>query len=295
MDVPLSAPPKIKSEPPDDANGDVESQLPVYTVLSENAKLHASVEVVDLTEDEYMKQFKSFLATLPERRMDIENRKAGTNAVSKTVVFILSAPASYLPCVRMQQDAFICELWRIKFKNIMLCGRITAVTFKDDVNIYELDDGTGRVNVYHRQANNKFLDVLNKQAILEDLMRRKPSPLNDESIPDSAKLRSQLRLLLDIIKDRCRRLLARPSLRTRYFVIGQTFAGMDGKVNVFAHNMYEDAEQSVSCELFWKTHLLSIYEPLLDHSVEPCKVNETLKNYIDTVEEKLKRAKECQT
>ncbi|XP_053663834.1 uncharacterized protein LOC128712994 [Anopheles marshallii] len=254
---------KIKQEKNDEE--DIEELLPVHKVLSESKLLQASVEVIDITENEYENEFKGFLNTLSDRRHDIDARRTGTKAKSKRVKHVLCVPAHFMSHVRIHQDTFVCELFRINFTNAMLYGTLTSKHFKDDVTIYQLDDGTAIVYVYHRLSNNKMLDHLNKLTCCEETLRRKPSPLNEESIPASVELRRHLRLLISMAKCQCHKQLARLELRTRCFVIGRPFTSIEGKVSVFAQTILPDDEIANSCELFWKTYLLAVYEPMLEN------------------------------
>ncbi|XP_052895776.1 uncharacterized protein LOC128302965 [Anopheles moucheti] len=254
---------KIKQEKHDE--DDIEDMLPVHKVLAKSKLLQTSVEVIDITENEYENEFKGFLNTLSDRRHDIDARRTGTKAKSKSVKHVLCVPAHFMSHVRIHQDTFICELFRMNFTNAMLYGTLTSQHFKDDVTIYQLDDGTAKVDVHYRSSNNKMLDHLNKLTCCEETLRRKPSPLNEESIPASVELRRHLRLLISIAKAQCHKQLARLELRTQCFVIGRPFTGIEGKVCVFAQTILPDNEVNNSCELFWKSYLLAVYEPLLEN------------------------------
>uniref|UniRef100_A0A182XLK0 Uncharacterized protein n=1 Tax=Anopheles quadriannulatus TaxID=34691 RepID=A0A182XLK0_ANOQN len=277
---------QIKTEP--NTDDDIEEKLPVYRVCAESKLIHASVEIVDLTEEDFLNEFKCFLNTLPDRRLDVEARRTGTNAKARTIRYVLAIPALLLAQVRIHQDTFICELFRINFSNTMLYGKLTAETFRNDVTVYQLDDGSATVDVYYRPSNNKMLDNLNKLLCCEDTLRRKPSPLNEEAIPSSIELRHHLRMLISIAKARCATFLGRLKLRTQCFVVGRPFEASGGRVAVFAQTILPDGELGHSCELFWKCYLLSVYEPMLSMSEEPTSMNETTASCIDKLMEKMK-------
>ncbi|XP_058121199.1 uncharacterized protein LOC131294617 [Anopheles ziemanni] len=253
---------KIKTEPIDKEN-DIEHAIPTFVLKPPTSLLESSVEVIDLTEEQFLNEFKSFLTTLPERRVDKDARKNTTKAKSKASQRTQCMPIDYLEHVCFQQDTFICELFDFTFTNVMLYGRVTAETVKDDVVIYRLDDGTGAVDIFYRPGNKKYSDNLTKLEYCDDLLRRKNTPFNEESVPESAELRKHLRLLIQIAKAQCTKRLNRIKLGTLCFVAGNPFMGREDKVCVFAHSMFPDDELGRSCELFWKTHLLNIYEPLL--------------------------------
>ncbi|KFB48718.1 AGAP007219-PA-like protein [Anopheles sinensis] len=150
---------KIKTEPIDLEN-DIEHSIPTFVVKPPTTLLESSVEVIDLTDEEFLNEFKSFLTTLPERRADKDARKNTTKAKSKTSQRTQCMPIDYLEYVCFQQDSFICELFDFTFTNAMLYGRVTAETVKDDMVIYRLDDGTGAVDVFYRAGNKKFRIIL---------------------------------------------------------------------------------------------------------------------------------------
>uniref|UniRef100_A0A4Y0BFA7 Uncharacterized protein n=1 Tax=Anopheles funestus TaxID=62324 RepID=A0A4Y0BFA7_ANOFN len=243
---------------------DFEEILPVHRVFSESKLLDASVEVIDLTEDAFVHEFKCFLNTLDDRRQDVDARRAGTKAKGKNAKRTLCVPGLFLPNVRIHQDSFICELFRMKFINTMVYGTLTAETIKDNVTIYQLDDGTAQIDVYYRPSNNKMLEYLNKLSYCEETLRNKPSPLNEESVPACAELRSHLMLLISLAKAQCQKHLGPLKLRTKCFAVGRPFIGFGGKMCVSARLMLPDTEIGNSCELFWKSYLLSVYEPLLE-------------------------------
>uniref|UniRef100_A0A182WJR3 Uncharacterized protein n=1 Tax=Anopheles minimus TaxID=112268 RepID=A0A182WJR3_9DIPT len=261
---------KIIREPQD--GDDIEESLPVFKVLSNSKLLQTSIEVVDLTQDDFVKEFKSFLNNLTDQRRDIDTRRCSTKAKHKKVKHILCVPALLLDHVRIHQDSFIFELFRLNFTNIMLYGKLTSETFRDDVKIYQIDDGTAMVDVYYRPSNKTMLDNLNKLNCCEETLRRKPSPLNEESVPESLELRRHLKLLISIAKEQCHMHLANLKLRTQCFAIGHPFTNIQGKASVFAETILPDTEVGNSCELFWKSYLLSQFEPLLEN------VNKTKSN-----------------
>uniref|UniRef100_A0A182YML9 Uncharacterized protein n=1 Tax=Anopheles stephensi TaxID=30069 RepID=A0A182YML9_ANOST len=246
---------------------DVEQDIPAFKVIDRRKLLYEKMEVIDLTEDEFLREFKTFLNTLSDHRLDVDARRSGTKAKSSSVIYTLSVPVVFLSHVRTHQDTFINELFRINFSSSMVYGQLTAKTYRDDVTIYQLDDGTAKVEVYYRPSNNKMLDYLHKLVCCEDSLRKKSSPMNDESIPTSVELRRHLRLLISMAKARCHTHLAHFNLRTHCFVIGRPFVGNEGRIAVFAETILPDAELGYSCELFWKSFLLSIYEPLIESTV----------------------------
>uniref|UniRef100_A0A182T023 Uncharacterized protein n=1 Tax=Anopheles maculatus TaxID=74869 RepID=A0A182T023_9DIPT len=148
------------SDPPiHDLDNDIEENLTAVNIIAPNKLFYEIVEVVDLTEDEFMKEFKTFLNTITDHRLDVDTRRCGTKAKSKLVINTLSVPVVLLCNVRIHQDTFICELFRLNFSNTMIYGMLTTEMYKDDVTIYQLDDGTATVDVYYRPSNNNMLGM----------------------------------------------------------------------------------------------------------------------------------------
>ncbi|XP_050073046.1 uncharacterized protein LOC126561144 [Anopheles maculipalpis] len=255
--------PNVKIEPNLPTDNDVEDLLPTFKVVPRNKILHEQVEVIDLTEDHFMNEFKSFLTTIGERRQDIDAKRNETKTKLKSVIKTLSVSIDFLSQVHVYQDSFLCELFRVNFRNAMVYGRLTAETFRENVTIYQIDDGTAKIDVFFRPSSNKkMLDNLNKLLLCEDALQRKRPPLNEDSIPDSVELRKQLKLLVSIAKARCQTQLTRFKLRTQCFAIGRPFLGREGNIAMYAESILPDDEFGDTCELFWKCYLLAMYEPL---------------------------------
>uniref|UniRef100_A0A182PP31 Uncharacterized protein n=1 Tax=Anopheles epiroticus TaxID=199890 RepID=A0A182PP31_9DIPT len=266
---------------------DIEEKLPAYKVNIKNKLIPASLEIVDLTEDDFLHEFQSFLNTLPEQRLDINARKCATKENSRSVKRYLGLAAQFLPHVLMHQDTLGFEIFRIPFANAMLYGKLTAEQFRNDLTVYQLDDGSATVDVYYRPSNNQMIDKLDKLLRCEDTLQRKPSPLNAEAVPDSIELRNHLKTLISIAKARCNTQLAPLKLRSHCFVLGRPFFTGNGKVAVFAQTMLPDAEHGHSFELFWKCYLLSLYEPILNQYQEPSSIHETTSIIIEKLTEKM--------
>ncbi|XP_052873732.1 uncharacterized protein LOC128279051 [Anopheles cruzii] len=261
---------EIKTEPSESEN-DVESVLPTFEIGSLQQLLDREVEVIDLTEDEYMKEFQTFLSTLAERRIDIEARSATTKLKSKKIRYVLGVAVEYLEEICFHQDASIGELFDLQFKNLLMYGRLVEQLQKDDMTIYNLDDGTGRVAVYYKHKHEKEKGILSKLDYLEHVLRDANQPLNDEGVPESAELRDHLKTIIEMTKANCLRRMHHPALGTRCFVLGVPFIRHDDTVAIYAFSLLPELERGKSSELFWKSYLISFYEPyFVDEESETC-------------------------
>ncbi|XP_058066002.1 uncharacterized protein LOC131215628 [Anopheles bellator] len=261
---------EIKTEPGESEN-DAESVLPTLEIGSLRQLLDREVEVIDLTEDDYLKEFQTFLSTLAERRSDIEARSATTKLKSKKVRYVLGVAVEYLEEICFHQDSSICELFDLQFKNLLMYGRLVEQIQKEDMTIYSLDDGTGRVAVYYKHTHEKEKGILSKLDYLEHVLRDANQPLNDEGVPESVELRNHLKTIIEMTKANCLRRMNHPALETRCFVLGVPFIRHDDTVAIYAFSLLPELERGKSSELFWKSYLISFYEPYFtDEENETC-------------------------
>ncbi|XP_053674740.1 uncharacterized protein LOC128725046 [Anopheles nili] len=264
------------------ASNTVDKNL-VPNVISSKPIAFEAMEIIDLTNDEYVAEFKS-INTLREGRTDKQyDKSCKTNSKLKNVKFIHAAPLCYLSKVIFHQDTSMPELFGIKFKNIMLYGKLTKINILKDFTVYELDDGTASHSVFYRPTGNKYLDYLNKLNNCEDLLRSEPLPQNEESTINSKELRSHLSLLIRIAKFHCSKRLAEFKLGQLCFVSGRLFVSQDGQVNISAWSIFPDGEHINSCELLWKSYLISQYQPIISKSKESTHINEALQHFVDGI------------
>lgn len=262
----------IKTEP------DLEEEIPRF--VTPTSSIPSSVETVDLTNDEYFGEFKNFLANIRDHRK--QTTKKRTRQL-KHITDVISLQAVHLQLASFYQDSYVCSLFGIDFKNVMVYGRVTPGTVKQENNtqIYKLDDGTGIVEVHYAHGLKRdlgkfialnirfegfYIDFFNKLDNLiavnscENILTTR-TPLNEEQVPTDPQQLADLKLLLTLVKSRCQQRLQYFPLGTRCFAVGRPFLNRFDRVSIYAYSMHADNNPvGKSAEVFWKTHLAQCYE-----------------------------------
>ncbi|XP_065088265.1 uncharacterized protein LOC135709800 [Ochlerotatus camptorhynchus] len=241
----------IKTEP------DLEDEIPRFVTPS--SSIPSSVETVDLTNDEYFGEFINFLENIRDHRK--QTTKKRTRQL-KHISDVISLQVVHLQLTSFYQDSYVCSLFGIDFKNVMVYGRVTPGTVKQENNtqIYKLDDGTGIVEVHYAHGLKRDLDNLIAVHSCEKILTTR-TPLNEEQVPNDPQELAELKLLLTLVKSRCQQRLQYFPLGTRCFAVGRPFLNRYDRVSLYAYSMHADNNPvGKSAEVFWKTHLAQCYE-----------------------------------
>nr|XP_019528720.2 uncharacterized protein LOC109400679 [Aedes albopictus] len=244
---------RIKSEP------DLEEEIPRFVASASG--IPASVELVDLTNDEYFSEFRNFLDNIQDHR--IQAAKKRTRQL-KHVSDVMALQVAHIQLISFYQESYVCSLFGIDFRNVMVYGRIIPGTVKHENNtqIYKLDDGSGIVEVYYAHGLKRDIDNLTAVHSCENILTTR-TPLNEEQVPKDAQQLANLKLLLALVKTRCQQRLQYFPLGTRCFAIGRPFMNRHDRVSLYAYSMHADGDGLVpgeTAEIFWKTHLALCYE-----------------------------------
>ncbi|XP_058835474.1 uncharacterized protein LOC131692440 [Topomyia yanbarensis] len=247
----------VKTEP---IEPDLEHDIPRFLVQTSAApNIPTTVEIVDLTNDEFISEFRHFLSNVQY------SRKQGNKKVirqKELVVELISLQVVHLQLISFYQEAYVGTLFGIDFRSVIVYGRVTPGPVKqhNNTHIYKLDDGSGTVEVYYAHALPRDVDKLTDVNKCEDILKTR-NPLNDEQVPENPDHKADLKLLLSLVKSHCQRRLEYFQLGTRCFVIGRPFLNRFDQVSIYAHSMYADGDKDgKSAEVFWKTHLALCYE-----------------------------------
>ncbi|XP_058461998.1 uncharacterized protein LOC131436994 [Malaya genurostris] len=244
---------QIKAEP--DTESDIEQNIPRYLVQPDVP----NIETIDLTNDEFTSEFENFLCNIPNHRKQSQKQ---FNRNKKPVTELITLQVAHVHLIDFYQDVQLATLFGIDFKNVMVYGRIIPKKVKEHNNthIYQLDDGSGTVEVHFAHGLPKDLDNLIKVSNCEDILKT-GTPLNEDKVPENPDHKAALKLLLGLVKTRCQRRLEGFKLGSRCFAIGRPFINWSDQVSIYAHSMYADEDKGgKSAEVFWKTHLATCYE-----------------------------------
>lgn len=242
---------RVKAEP------DVEEEIPRFVASSSG--IPASVELVDLTNDEFFSEFQNFLGNLKDHRSQASKKQSRQ---LKHVSDVIALQVAHIQLISFYQEMYVSSLFGIDFRNVMIYGRIIPGTVKHENNtqIYKLDDGSGVVEVFYAHGLKRDLDNLTAVHTCENILTTR-TPLNEEQVPKDPQQLADLKLLLGLVKSRCQQRLQYFPLGTRCFAIGRPFMNRHDRVSIYAHSMCADDDRSGrSAEIFWKTHLALCYE-----------------------------------
>uniref|UniRef100_A0A8D8N912 (northern house mosquito) hypothetical protein n=1 Tax=Culex pipiens TaxID=7175 RepID=A0A8D8N912_CULPI len=249
----------IKTEPEDD----LEQAIPRSVVQTRSApNLATAVDIVDLTKDEFFCEFHHFLGNVQDLRQ--RQQKAGAQQRRRfqpgQITDVMALQVAHLQLVSFYQEAYVCSLFGVNFKNVMVYGRVSpgSVRQENNTHIYRLDDGTGTVEVHYPHGLQRDLDNLLTVRCCEDTLQSGGTPLNDDQIPKDPQARADLQLLIDMVKSRCQQRLRYFRLGDHCFAVGRPFQNRTDRVSLYAHSMH--ADRGPVTELFWKTHLARLYE-----------------------------------
>ncbi|XP_062542983.1 uncharacterized protein LOC134210752 [Armigeres subalbatus] len=249
----MSIPPiaQIKTEP----NLEQEETQTIATTSG----IPGSVELVDLTNDEYFDEFKNFLANIADHRKQATSKR---NRQVKHVTEVMALQVVHLQRISFYQESYVCSLFGIDFRNVMIYGRITPgrVKHENNTQVYKLDDGSGVVEVHYAHGLKRDLDNLTAVNSCENTLQTR-TPLNEDQVPKDPQQLADLKLLLGLVKTRCQQRLQYFPLGTRCFAIGRPFMNRSDRVSIYAYSMHADNDTvGRSTEIFWKTHLALCYE-----------------------------------
>ncbi|XP_055621423.1 uncharacterized protein LOC129765294 [Toxorhynchites rutilus septentrionalis] len=245
----------IKAENCSQPQADWEADIHQFAIQKDSVP--KSVEIVDLTNDEYLSEYEAFLKNIKAHRKPNPNKRS-----LKNVVEIVPLQVAHLQLINLHQDAYVGTVFGMDFKNVMVYGRITPgpVRHENNTHIYNLDDGTGVVSVHYSHGLPRDIDNLTAVHRCEDILTN-PTPLNEEQVPADQNRRTDLKLLLELVKTRCRQRLEYFRLGDRCFAIGRPFLDRFDRVAIYAYSLHSDNDSAGhSAEIFWKTHLALCYE-----------------------------------
>ncbi|XP_050094125.1 uncharacterized protein LOC126576866 [Anopheles aquasalis] len=249
------------------------SEAEAQNVVRENSPTEELIEVIDLTNEE--EEFQSFVQSLPQTQIKSQPLPAEPSAPGPSSVvprsstrqsytyFSLPVPVDYVQQIQLNEDFAGGELFKMRFRQLMLYGRLTQKHMKDDSTfIFRLDDGTGQVNVMFRNTKIKIIDTLNNLSQCEELiLRREKSAANTEvGYPES--LHEPLKTIMAMARANCARQNSLPPYGRGCFVVGFPYQSINGGVAIFAHTVVADTNDK-SMDLYWKSYLLSFYRPIV--------------------------------
>ncbi|XP_050093840.1 uncharacterized protein LOC126576576 [Anopheles aquasalis] len=172
--------------------------------------------------------------------------------------FSLAVPVDYIQINQLYEDFAGGELFKMRFIQLMIYGRLTQKRMKDDSTfIFRLDDGTGQVNVMFRNTNKKIIDTLNKLSQCEELMLRKEKSANNSEVGYPAALHEPLKTIMAMARANFSIRNSQPPLGRECFAVGFPYQSINGGVTSFAHPVVADTEDK-SMDLCWKSYLLEI-------------------------------------
>lgn len=258
MEETIKANPFIKNEPSDD----IEQAIQRHLVQTDNQD-GCCIDFVDLSNDEYFSEFQNFVAGIRDHRQkSTADLRKCTRQRGNRAKEVMSLQVTHLQRADFHQDSYLCSLFGIDFKSVMVYGRVTPGSIREANNtrVYCLDDGTGTVEVHYAHGMKKDVDNLTAVNKCESILSSR-TPLNEEEVPEDPKQKSELALLLRLIKERCQKQLRYFALGTHCFAIGRLFLNRSDKVSVYAYSMYADQDSTDrTSEILWKTYLAKCYE-----------------------------------
>ncbi|XP_055609010.1 uncharacterized protein LOC129756219 [Uranotaenia lowii] len=256
----IESPTKVKQEPMD-----LEQAIPRFCVASGSGadEIPTRVETIDLTKEEFLTEFMNFVEAIQVHRKTRTSLRSICRQRAQKVEEFLPLQVVHIQLITFYQEAYVCSLFGLDFKKIMIYGRVIPGTVRQENNthIYRLDDGTGSVEVHYPHGLKRDLDNMAAVNSCENILNSRTA-LNEDQVPDDPEQLADLKQLLSLIKTRCKKQVEYFPLGSHCFIIGRPFLNRTDRVSIFAYSMHADDSTigGPTTELFWKTHLAQCYE-----------------------------------